>query len=92
MSRQSTPLLAHSAQPESAPITVSTVTHDLTISETAQLTQTSDATVRRWIAEGKLRAYRYGQRAIRIDPADLRKFRQQVNPATFTKVSGGDAA
>lgn len=63
----------------------------LTIAEVAELTGTSDSTVRRWIARGELRAYYFGPRAIRIDPADLRTMRKQVNPATFEHVNGGGA-
>lgn len=62
----------------------------LTISQVAEVTQTSAPTVRRWIARGELKAYRLGPRNIRIDPADLDKMRKQVNPATFAHV-GGDA-
>lgn len=62
----------------------------LTIAEVADLTGTSQPTVRRWIARGQLRAYRYGPRNIRIDPADLRAMRKEVNPITFAHVSGGD--
>lgn len=63
----------------------------LTIAQVAELTGTSDSTVRRWIARGELRAYYFGPRAIRIDPADLRAMRQQVNPTTFEHVQGGEA-
>ena len=44
----------------------------LTLQEAADLTGSSVSTVRRWIARGELRAYYYGRRVIRIDPADLR--------------------
>ncbi|MFK7423877.1 MULTISPECIES: helix-turn-helix domain-containing protein [Micrococcus] len=60
----------------------------LTLDEVAILTSTSVQTVRRWIARGELRAYRYGPRALRIDPADLRAMRSEVNPVTFAAVSG----
>lgn len=63
----------------------------LTIAEVAELTGTSSSTVRRWISRGELRAYYYSSRVIRIDPADLRAMREEVNPATFAHVSGGDA-
>lgn len=63
----------------------------LTIAEVAELTGTSDSTVRRWISRGELRAYNFGPRAIRVDPADLRAFRSEVNPTTFAHVSGGGA-
>jgi excisionase family DNA binding protein len=63
----------------------------LTITEVAEITGTSDSTVRRWIARGELRAYYFGPRAIRIDPADLRAMRKEVNPTTFEHVNGGGA-
>lgn len=59
------------------------------ISQVAELTGTSDPTVRRWIAEGKLRAYRYSERVIRIDEADVLAMREQIAPTTFEHVSGG---
>lgn len=62
----------------------------LNIAQVAELTGTSDATVRRWIAAGDLRAYYFGKRAIRIDPADLRAMRQEVNPVTRRHVQGGE--
>lgn len=70
----------------------------LTIAQVAELTQTSATTVRRWIARGELRAYRFGSRNIRIDLADLDKMRKQVNPAgnyyvafkARVKAPGGD--
>jgi len=61
----------------------------LTIAQVAELTGTSDATVRRWIASGELRAYYFGKRAIRIDPVDLRAMRQEVNPVTRRHIQGG---
>lgn len=59
--------------------------------EVADILGVGHSTVRKWVAEGKLRAYRYGPRIIRIDAADLRKFRKQIAPATFEHVSGGGA-
>lgn len=44
----------------------------LTQQEAAQLWQVSTDTVRRMISRGELKAYKVG-RAVRIDPADLRK-------------------
>ena len=60
-----------------------------TIAQVAELTGTSNPTIRRWIAEGKLRAYRFGPRVIRIDEADVLAMREQIAPTTFEQVSGG---
>lgn len=64
----------------------------LTIKQAAEYTGTSESSVRRWIARGELRAFKYGPRAIRIELADLRKMRREVNPSTFSALNGGDAA
>lgn len=60
----------------------------LTISDAATLLGASPNTVRRMIARGDLRAYRYGPRIIRIDPADLRAMRQPVT--SLAELRGGD--
>lgn len=57
--------------------------------QAADILGVDQTTIRRWISTGELRAYRYGPRIIRIDAADLRKFREQIAPATFEHVSGG---
>jgi len=57
--------------------------------EVADILGVGHSTVRKWVAEGKLRAYRFGPRLIRIDAADLRKFREQIAPTTFEHVNGG---
>jgi len=59
------------------------------IAEVADLMGTSASTIRNWISEGKLRAYRYGPRVIRIDEKDLLAMRQQITPTTFDHVNGG---
>lgn len=64
----------------------------LSIADAAERTGTSQSTIRRRIADGELRAYRLGSRTIRIDESDLARAFTEVNPATFSKVSGGDAA
>lgn len=61
----------------------------LSQAQTAEFYGVSLSTVRRWIAQGKLRAYKIGSRAIRIDPADLHSIAEEINPATFEHVSGG---
>lgn len=63
----------------------------LTIAEVAANENVSQATVRRWIARGELRAYRYGPRLLRIDPADVTRMRRQVAAATFRHSSHDDA-
>ncbi|WP_040284390.1 helix-turn-helix domain-containing protein [Tessaracoccus massiliensis] len=50
----------------------------LTVAQVAEHLQLTELTVRRMISAGDLRAYRYGARAIRIDPADLRRMRRPV--------------
>lgn len=62
----------------------------LTIAQVADELQSSPDTVRRMIARGELRAYRYGQRIIRIDRADLDKMRKPVT--RVDEFMGGDAA
>ncbi|MCK1801487.1 helix-turn-helix domain-containing protein [Brevibacterium sp. R8603A2] len=68
------------------------ITPELTIAQAAEITGTSAPTIRRWISNGELRAYRYGKRVIRIAYDDLMKLRREVNPTTFTKQNGGDVA
>lgn len=67
------------------------IEQQLTVNQVAEITGTSVPTVRRWIAAGQLRAYYFGKRALRIDPADLRNMRREVNPATYAVVGGGAA-
>lgn len=61
----------------------------LTLPEVAELLGASTSSVRRLIARGELRAYRYGPRLIRIDPADLRAMRRPVT--SLAELRGGDA-
>ncbi|MCV7127021.1 helix-turn-helix domain-containing protein [Mycolicibacterium vanbaalenii] len=42
----------------------------LTLQETGEIFGVTHHTVRRWIAEGRLRAYRVGSRALRVDADD----------------------
>ena len=53
-----------SAHPSTKAVTAA----QLTIPDVAQALNCSPDTVRRMIARGELRAYRYGPRLIRIDP------------------------
>lgn len=62
----------------------------LSIAQVAEFTGTSEPTVRRWISEGKLRAYRYSARVIRIDESDVLGMREEVNPTTFAHINGGE--
>ncbi len=39
------------------------------LAEAAHRTQVSTRTLRRWIAQGRLEAYRAGPRLLRVDPA-----------------------
>jgi excisionase family DNA binding protein len=48
-----------------------TPTFDLTIAAAAQSGRCSTRTIRRWIAEGRLPAQRFGPRMIRVSSADL---------------------
>lgn len=43
----------------------------LTVDQTAQYLGVSSPTIRNWIRAGKLPAYRFGPRLLRIDPADI---------------------
>lgn len=49
-----------------------------TMRETADYLGVSTDSVRRWIAAGRLRAYRYGPRLVRIDAADVMRARRQI--------------
>lgn len=51
----------------------------LTLKEAASLTKSSEKTLRRMIARGDLKAYRFG-RGIRIKPGDLDKAMKPVTP------------
>lgn len=83
--------MAHASTSMSLP-SRSEIAPPLSIKEAAEYTGTSESSVRRWIARGELRAFKYGHRAIRIEIADLRKMRREVNPATYSAMHGGDAS
>lgn len=51
----------------------------LTLKEAASLTKSSEKTLRRMIARGELKAYKFG-RGIRIKPADLDRVMRPVTP------------
>jgi len=65
---------------------------ELTIAQIAEEKGIHPSTVRRWIAGGTLRAYKYGPRTIRIRRADLERMRSPYNAAIYEFRNGGDAA
>jgi excisionase family DNA binding protein len=54
---------------------------DLSPDEVAKIRGVSGRTVRRWIAEGRLPAYRVGPRLIRIKAEDLEKAMRRIPTA-----------
>lgn len=56
----------------------------ITIADAAELLGVTDRSIRKWIAEGRLRGYRVG-RHIRVDVADVYAFARPIP-------TGGDAA
>ena len=54
---------------------------ELTIADAASLVRVSTKTVRRWIAEGRLPAQRYGPRLIRIRLGDLEAMGRRIPAA-----------
>jgi excisionase family DNA binding protein len=63
----------------------------MSISEGADYHGVSTRTIRRWIATGRLPAYRVGDKLLRIDPADLDRISRRV-PAAGGSGDGRDAA
>lgn len=63
---------------------------EISIAEAAELKSVQPLTIRRWIQQGKLRAFRYGPRTIRIRLADLEAMATEVNPITRQHVQGGE--
>lgn len=55
----------------------------MSLSEVAEHTSTSLSTVRRWIADGELKAHRLGKRTIRVSAESLDSFISEIDPATF---------
>lgn len=63
----------------------------LTIRETAMLLALSVRTIHRYIAEGKLRAYRVaGERSIRIKREDVETLLEPVGTESKTPRAGGE--
>lgn len=56
------------------------VTEDLTKQEAAKLKKVSVKTIERWISEGRIEAYRYGPRLVRINPESLEKLGRAIHP------------
>jgi excisionase family DNA binding protein len=54
---------------------------DLTIDQVAAIRQVHPKTVRRWIANGELKAYRIGKRSVRIKPTDLERQGRRIGGA-----------
>lgn len=48
------------------------------ITAVAEHLDVSPEVVRRWISRGELRAYKYGPKLIRIDPADVRRMGRPI--------------
>jgi excisionase family DNA binding protein len=49
-----------------------------TIKQAAEYANVNEKTVRRWISSGRLKAYRYGSRLIRIDRESLLKLARPI--------------
>lgn len=52
----------------------------LTIKTAANRVGVHPNTIREWIAAGTLKAYRYGERIVRINPADLDAIAEPYSP------------
>ena len=52
-------------------------THDMTVRQVADLLQVHTESVHRWIREGRLNAYRIGDRILRVTPEALETFLQE---------------
>lgn len=57
------------------------MTNLITVPEAAATLGVSSKTVRRWIAAGRLPAYRVGPVALRVDPSDLATIMRPVSTA-----------
>jgi excisionase family DNA binding protein len=64
---------------------------DLTVAEVGQRFKRSASTVRYWITAGKLDAYKFEGRELRVTPAALAAFesRQRMGPRTQPRRRGG---
>ena len=55
----------------------------LTVTEAATRLRVAPSTIRRWIREGDLPAYRLGRRRVGLKPVDLDRLVEPVKPAKF---------
>lgn len=53
---------------------------EITKREAAEKAKVSVKTIERWIAEGRIDAYRYGPRLVRIESESLESLRQPIHP------------
>lgn len=49
-----------------------------TLAEAAEQNAVGQRTIRRWIAEGRIKGYRVGPRAIRVEAADLAQLARPI--------------
>jgi excisionase family DNA binding protein len=61
----------------------------LTVAEAAEMLRVSPSTVRRWIREGEIRAYRIGRRRIGLRPSDLSSVVTPANTNDPVQVPNG---
>jgi excisionase family DNA binding protein len=52
-----------------------------TIQQAAEYANVDPKTIRRWISQGRLKAFRYGSRVIRIDRDSLQKLARPIGGA-----------
>jgi excisionase family DNA binding protein len=60
----------------------------LTVAEAAALLKVHRSTIRRWIAQGELPAYRVGQRRLALKRAEVARLIRPVAPASATQAAG----
>ncbi len=59
----------------------------LTLPQAAEYRGVPPGTIRRWIRQGILPAYRLGPRRIQIDPADLDGLNERIRPAADPRLA-----
>ena len=60
----------------------------LTLNETAEMFAVSTRTVRRWVDDGTIKAYRVGARLLRVDLDSVSGVYQELPPKLFTRRTG----